>query len=313
MLISVIIPTYNRARSVLNLLASLRRIDCAGSVALEVIVVENGCTDGTAELLVREQEQALPFALRVLKEPQRGKAAAVNRGLAEAGGEILSLLDDDVVVHPAWLTEHARAHREAGFDAVQGRVLPGWDVADGLAADPAKLHEYNILVVDYGEQAREIRGFAGTNVSFKREVFQKCGFFDVRLGPGAAGFSEDTEYSRRVRAAGFHIGYMPTAIAYHELNPERYGRAYNRAVEYRKGLSRAMYRREPIFLKVVPRLLAGCIVLGVYRIQGKMDKVYKAEGRIMKSWGYLVGKLGRAGIPAQRGAENVRHGRSHQP
>jgi GT2 family glycosyltransferase len=66
-------------------------------------------------------------------------------------------------------------------------------------------------------------------MSFKRAVFGKIGFFDHRLGPGAAGFSEDTEYSIRIRKAGFKIGYTPHAIVYHELNPSRYGRVYNRA------------------------------------------------------------------------------------
>jgi hypothetical protein len=52
------------------------------------------------------------------------------------------------------------------------------------------------------------------------------GFFDSRLGPGAAGFSEDTEYSIRIRNAGFKIGYTPGAIVYHELNPKRYGHPF---------------------------------------------------------------------------------------
>ena len=57
------------------------------------------------------------------------------------------------------------------------------------------------------------------------------------------GLVESTEYSIRIRNAGFKIGYTPGAIVYHELNPKRYGRAYNRMVEYRKGLSRSIYRR----------------------------------------------------------------------
>ena len=88
----------------------------------------------------------------------------------------------------------------------------------------------------------EFAAFTGTNISFKREVFEKVGLFDTRLGPGASGFSEDTEYSRRIRQVGFKIGYAPNAIVYHELNPERYGSSYNRKVQYRKGVSRSIYR-----------------------------------------------------------------------
>lgn len=127
-------------------------------------------------------------------------------------------------------------------------------------------------------------------MSMKRQVFETVGFFDTRLGPGAAGFSEDSEYSIRIRKAGFKIGYAPHAIVYHELNPDRYGRTYNRMVEYRKGLSRSIYRRDSIVFRVVPNLVANIMRYGLYRLLGKGQKAYKTEGRIMKCWGYLIGK-----------------------
>ena len=130
-------------------------------------------------------------------------------------------------------------------------------------------------------------------MSFKREVFEKVGFFDPWLGPGAAGFSEDTEYSIRIRKAGFKIGYTPHAIVFHELDPGRYGPAYNRMVEYRKGLSRSLYRQDSILFRVIPDLVANCLRYGLYRLLGKSQKAYRTEGRIMKCWGYLVGKIHR--------------------
>jgi len=178
------------------------------------------------------------------------------------------------------------------FDALQGRILPGVD-SEGRPADPLHLQEYNIPLVDYGCDYRKIRGLTGTNMSFKREVLAKVGCFDPRLGPGASGFSEDTEFSRRIRKAGFTIGYTPHAIVYHELDPRRYGRGYNRMVEYRKGMSRSIYRRDPILFRVIPDLLANCVRYGIYNLFGLSQKVYKTEGRIMKSWGYLAGKFRR--------------------
>ena len=82
--------------------------------------------------------------------------------------------------------------------------MPG--VYPGGPADPNRLL-YNSSIIDYGRESREIRGLTGTNMSFKRKVFETVGLFDARLGPGAAGFSEDTEYSIRIRNAGFIIGY----------------------------------------------------------------------------------------------------------
>jgi GT2 family glycosyltransferase len=215
----------------------------------------------------------------------------LNHGIGLARGEILIVVDDDVVVHHRWMVEHWESHRTNEFGAVQGRVLPGVD-PQGRLADPGRLREYNIPIVDYGGEIRSIRGFTGTNVSFKRDVVRQVGLFNPRLGPGALGFSEDTEYSIRMRRAGFKIGYNPGAIVYHELNPERYGRAYNRRVEYRKGVSRSLYRQDSIWFKVLPDLMAQCMRYGIYRLLGKSQKAYKIEGRILKSWGYISGKVG---------------------
>jgi len=287
--VTLIIPTYNRARSLKRLLDSLELLDWPEPATLEVLVVDNGSTDGTQDLLATELVNPRKFAFEVVEEKQKGKASALNSGLRSAKGEVIVVIDDDVVVHPLCLTKHLEAYRLANFHAIQGPILPGVDL-NGNPANPDKLREYNIPHIDHGEQICEIRGLTGTNMSFKREVFAKVGFFDVRLGPGAAGFSEDTEYSMRIRKAGFKIGYTLHAIVYHELNPDRYGRQYNRMVEYRKWLSRSLYRQDSIPFRVIPNLVANCVRYALYRLLGNTQKAYKTEGRIMKCWGYLAAK-----------------------
>lgn len=296
MRLSVIVPTRNRAGSLKKLLQSLDDVECPESLELEVWVVDNGSTDGTEEIIAAELSSPRTFSLRVLHERKKGKASALNLGLASAKGDVLLVLDDDVMVQRQFLAKHLECYGATDFDAVQGRVLPGLD-PDGKSADLVRLREYNIPFIDYGGDYREIRGLTGTNMSFKRMVFEKVGFFDTRLGPGAAGFSEDSEYSIRIRQAGFKIGYTPHAVVYHELNPERYGRKYNRAVEYRKGVSRSLYRRDSILLGVIPNLMANCLRYGLYRLTGKTQKAYRTEGRIMKCWGYLMGKTRGASSP----------------
>ena len=200
------------------------------------------------------------------------------------------VLDDDVTVDRFCFAEHIQAHRSHAFAAIQGRILPGKD-PEGRSPNVAHLREYNIPLTDHGDEVTEIRGLTGTNMSFKREVRERVGGFDVRLGPGASGFSEDTEYSLRIRQAGFSIGYTPNAIVYHELNPARYGRKYNRAVEFKKGVSRSLYRRDSILLRVLPNLVANWLRYGVHRVLNQSRKAYRAEGRMMKAWGYLSSKL----------------------
>lgn len=288
--ITVIVPTFNRVASLKRLLASLDALEFPDPVQAEVLIVDNGSTDETPSLLLSAQAKSQKFSLRAFEERRKGKASALNLGLVSAQGRLILVVDDDVVVHPQWLIKHLECYSMTDFDAIQGRVLPGID-PEGRPADPHRLREYNIPIIDCGEDICEIRGLTGTNMSFKREVFEKVGFFDPRLGPGASGFSEDTEYSIRIRKAGFKIGYTPHAVVYHELNPERYGREYNRTTQFRKGISRSIYRGDSIAFNVLPNLIANCFRFVFYKLVGKSQKAYKTEGRILKCWGYLVGKM----------------------
>jgi GT2 family glycosyltransferase len=269
---------------------SIERLELPLYTHVELIVVDNGSEDGTWALLDTEAGKSRNIPLVALREAKKGKASALNRGLVAAKGDFLFVLDDDVVVDRLLAAKHIECYLENGFDAVQGRVLPGVDPS-GAPADRSRLWEYNIPIIDCGPSYLEIRGLTGTNMSFKRAVFEKVGFFNPHLGPGAAGFSEDTEYSIRIREAGFKIGYTPWAVAYHELNPARYGRSYNRMVEYRKGLSRSTYRCDSIVFRAIPELLVNCFRYGLYCLLGLRRKAYKTEGRIMKQWGYLTGKM----------------------
>ena len=290
--ISVIIPTRNRAQSLVALLDSLALAECPEGAAIEIIVVDNGSTDGTAAMLQNRISLQNRYPLRLLSQPMPGKSNALNMALANCDGDLLVVFDDDVTVEPRCLVHLAAAYRDRDFAAMQGRILPGKD-PEGGNADLGRLREYNIPLIDYGEEIHEIRGLTGTNMSFRREILDAVGYFDARLGPGAAGFSEDTEFSMRIRKAGFKIGYTPHAVVYHELNPNRYGRAYNREVEYRKGISRSLYRRDSMAFNVMPNLFANCLRLVLYRSLGKRQKAYKTEGRLFKCLGYVAGKLRR--------------------
>jgi GT2 family glycosyltransferase len=128
-------------------------------------------------------------------------------------------------------------------------------------------------------------------MTFKRAVFEKVGFLDAGLGVGASGYGEDTEFSCRVRAAGFKIGYSPHMIVYHELDPNRYGAKYNRGVRYRMGLSESLYLRQSLLGSVIPNVFKYSLRWVFYRLSCQRRRAYKAEGRLIKSCGYLVGHL----------------------
>jgi glycosyltransferase involved in cell wall biosynthesis len=287
--ISVIVATYNRAQSLVRLLASVDSLEGLGSTTLEVLIVDNDSTDDTAKLLIEEQRKPRKFLLRALRETQRGRAATINCGLRACRGEIICPMDDDVVLDRRWLTGLLHSYSTTSFDAFQGKVLPGVDAA-GNPADPKRLYEYNIAIIDRGDRIKETNGMVGV-CSFRRAVFEKLGFLDHRLGVGASGFGEDTEFSRRVRAAGFKIGYTPLAVVYHELDPKRYGGKYNRGVRYQMGLSESLYLHNSLARHVIPNLLRYSLRWLFYRVSFQRRRAYKAEGRLVKSWGNLMGHL----------------------
>jgi glucosyl-dolichyl phosphate glucuronosyltransferase len=288
--VSILIPTHNRAASLKRLLDSLEASACLEETQLEIIVVNNRSTDATSQVLMDVLAQDRRFPILVLEELKHGKSSALNLGLGHVTGSLILLLDDDVSVDKVCVAEHVAAHKDGPFDAVQGKVLAGVD-PEGQPANIARLREYNIPTVDHGDASCEVRGFTGTNISIKREVFEKAGLFDTRLGPGASGFSEDTEYSARIRENGFKIGYAPKAITYHELNPNRYGSSYNRNVQYRKGVSRSIYRKDSLIFRVLPDLIGNCFRYLAYTTMGRRQKAYRTQGRIAKDYGYIAGKV----------------------
>jgi len=287
--ISIIVATYNRAQSLARFLASLDSLEGLDSTTLEVLIVDNDSNDGTRDLVIEEQQKPRKFLVRSLHETQRGRASAVNCGLRACRGQIISVVDDDVVLDRDWLKGLLYSYRSTDFDAFQGKVLPGVDPS-GKPPDIKRLYQYNITIIDRGGKIKETNGLVGV-CSFRRQVLEKVGFLDSRLGVGASGFGEDSEFSRRVRAAGFRIGYTPHAIVYHELDPSRYGRKYNRGVRYRMGLSESLYLNESLVWDVFPNLLKYSARWVFYRISFQRRRAYKAEGRLMKSWGYLIGHL----------------------
>jgi glycosyltransferase involved in cell wall biosynthesis len=130
MKISVVIPTRNNSHRFATPLKTLLQQTLAPT-DYEVIVVDNGSTDETPQILARLSEQAPQ--LRWVTEPIPGKSSARNRGIREAQGELIIFIDDDILVEGDHLEKHQRYHLEASQAvAVLGAVIdispmePGW-------------------------------------------------------------------------------------------------------------------------------------------------------------------------------------------
>ena len=207
---SVIVATHARPALLARLLASLA--PQLHSDRDELIIADNG-TAAPSTLAPGHPP------LQHLHDPEPGKCRIVNRAIGLARGETLVLVDDDVTVAPGYLDaveEFFREHPE--YAAMKGRIHPEEDPYRKIGERAAYL---DLPYADHGETVVDVHGVLGANMAFRRSVFDRVGLFDERLGPGAAGFDEETEFSTRLRNAGLRIGYSPTALVYHAVEPAR--------------------------------------------------------------------------------------------
>src|SRR5262245_45029284 len=122
--VTIIICTYNRSAALRTCLESLCRGDALRLAGTEILLVDNNSPDDTPEV-AKSFGDRLP--LRYLCEPRQGKTFALNRGVAEARGDLLLFTDDDVELNERWVKEYRAAasrHPEAGWFG--GRVFPWW-------------------------------------------------------------------------------------------------------------------------------------------------------------------------------------------
>jgi GT2 family glycosyltransferase/peptidoglycan/xylan/chitin deacetylase (PgdA/CDA1 family) len=240
--LTVIIPTYNRAEMLRACLESLR-LQTRPCSDFEVVVVVDGSTDGTRELL---QRTAMPYRLRVIEQPNSGQHVARNRGGAAAAAPCLLFLDDDMVAAPELVAEHLRAHGGGKWLVGLGKIsmqVPGdahWFVrsySEAWAEHYASLHE--------GRRSPSWIDCWGGNVSMPREAFLRVGGFATDLLP-----SEDCELGYRLARHGVPCVYVPDAMARHDGT--RSFRELTAVFEQQGAAALALYQRHP---PTLPHLL----------------------------------------------------------
>jgi GT2 family glycosyltransferase len=237
MRISVILCTYNRCHSLSASLESIAQSRVADANSWEVLVVDNNSKDKTSDV-VEEFDQRYPGRFRYVFESQQGKSHALNRGIREAFGEVLAFMDDDVVVDAVWLQTLSAVLQKPEWFGAGGRILPERNFT--LPAWLSLKEKYALAplaIFDLGTQAGEMHEPPfGTNMAFRREVFEKIGGFRTDLGPcpGSEIRGEDTEFGFRALAAGLRLWYEPSAIVYHSINDKRLQEEYFLAWWYDK-------------------------------------------------------------------------------
>ena len=229
MKISVVLCTYNRCQSLQKALTGAAALVLPESVEWEILVVDNNSNDQTRKT-VEDFICRDPGRFRYLFEPQPGKSHALNAGIRESRGDVLAFMDDDVVVHPDWLHKLTAALHNGEWAGAGGRILPEWNCPLPRWLAPESSHAAGPLVAFHPmEQAGEIfEAPIGTNMAFRREMFEKYGNFRVDLGPrpGSELRNEDTEFGERLLAAGERLRYEPSALVYHPVTQNRLRKDY---------------------------------------------------------------------------------------
>ena len=241
---SIIIATANRSADLGDTLRSLACIRQPGTV--ELIVVDNGSTDDT-KLIVEHAATWYPFPVRYLFEAETGKYAALNTGIRAARGHLIAATDDDARFEADWLERADDGLRHYGCEFVGGRVLPLWGAPKPVWLDAqSSLHAKVIALLDHGNTPREfgcdISWPLGVNVAYRRDVFERVGLFDKRLGRTAGTLRNQAqrEWHLRARAAGVHGIYLPDMVVHHLVAASRLEKPYFRRWLYWHGVSRAL-------------------------------------------------------------------------
>jgi glycosyltransferase involved in cell wall biosynthesis len=229
--VSLVICTYKRCATLLKTLESVAASELPPSIEWEVVVVDNNSRDQTRTAL-EEFAARHPGRFRYVLELKQGLSNARNAGILAARGEVIAFTDDDVIVDAAWLGNLTRCLLDGTWAGSGGRVLPLQSVVLPRwlsLSGPYALGGAVAALFDQGDEPKELNEPPfGANMAFRKEVFESYGYFRPDLGrrPGSLISYEDTEFGKRLMAAGERLGYEPSAIVYHPVLDERLNKKY---------------------------------------------------------------------------------------
>jgi GT2 family glycosyltransferase len=295
-LITVVVVNWNRKELLRACLISLRQQE---GVPFEVIVVDNGSADGSAEMAERE------FGFRVIRNTEnRGFCAANNQGIRAAGGEFIGLLNNDAEAEPGWLEALWRACRKAPDVGMAASKILVWenpgviDKAGHLIFPDGQNRGRGSGALDRGQYDREeeVLWPDGCAALYRKEMLDQIGGFDEDF----FAYGDDAELGLRARIAGWRCIYTPAAVVRHHrgstLGKDSMRRIElierNRMLLAVKLFPASLLCLNPLFF--VTRIAAG-VVLG-QRGAGDTAHFPGWSGKCKMAWALLRGHLQGLGL-----------------
>jgi glycosyltransferase involved in cell wall biosynthesis len=285
---SIIIPTRDRYDQIVTLLDSIKQLNGLDRIRPEIIVGDNGSQDQVWEHL-QGVAAAFPVPLRSLKVKIPGKCRVLNAALHEANGDILAFLDDDIVVDVDWLVALEKYFGQSSVLVAQGPIrIARRDIIDPELCRLIDRYR-TVRQLEFDESTDELHSLNGANMAIRRCVFKQIGNFDLRLGPGASGTSEDIELARRILQKRIKINYMTEAIVFHQVDRSRLTEDYFKSVHERQGRSRFLIKRQSAG-RILFDLFRVSLQYGFYSLFGGERKRYRSKGRIYHYLGMIAAK-----------------------
>lgn len=233
MKVSVVVPAYNAEKNIELCLDALIWQSYPQNL-YEVIVVDDGSTDRTAQL-------AGQYDISLISQNNQGPATARNKGAAHSTGEIVLFTDSDCIPSVNWIEEMAAPFKHEEIAAVKGAYKT--DQQEIVARFAQLEFEERFSLLEKAGYTDMVDTYAA---GFRRHIFEKFEGFDTRF-PVAN--NEDTELSYRMVAANLKMVFNPKAIVHHLGHPRslkcyaqlKFSRGYWRMVVYKKFPKKMMY------------------------------------------------------------------------
>jgi glycosyltransferase involved in cell wall biosynthesis len=242
---TIIVCTRNRATALERALTSIVRD--LSEVPREIIVVDNGSTDNSREI-VDTIATVTSHSVKYVYEPKPGHSNAKNAGVRHAAGDLLLFTDDDVVVHSGWADALS-----APFASDDRVVAAGGRVVPVLASEPDAWlrgpHLNQSALIDYGPDPRDLgTGYDlpfGANMALRRSALSRLEApFHRRLGHnGRVAMGWDEWHVLIVLASKGRIPYVPDAVVEHHVDPARFTWERVRRGHFHAGFGLARHQR----------------------------------------------------------------------
>ncbi|MCK4677192.1 MAG: glycosyltransferase [Bacteroidales bacterium] len=269
-MISAIVCTYNREKYLPDCLESIVN-QTLDNDRFEIILINNNSTDNTEPICYNFIKEHPKIRIKYFTERNQGISFARNLGINESSGEYITFIDDDATLDKSFLKEvvdFMNSNREVS--SVGGKILLNYE-----SEKPNWMTSYLLPLLGYFNYGEKIKAFDkkkyphGSNMTFRKEIFDKYGGFDVSLGRKGDNLegNEEKELFYRLYNHNKIVCYLPDAVVYHAVPDSRITNEFIKRQAIGIGLSewnRINKRNKEKYSRIIEELLKWVVSVGLF-------------------------------------------------